>query len=121
MGSPHAVVFFDGATDSLPLHEIGPLFERHKIFPDRINTEFVEHIGQNRLKMRVWERGSGETMACGTGACAAAVAAVLNGLCDKGTDIAVQCLGGELVINYTDKTVFMTGGCITVFEGVVEV
>jgi carbamoyl-phosphate synthase large subunit len=119
MGNPHAVVFCDHA-DSLDLARIGPLFENHALFPARVNTEFVEIIARNHLKMRVWERGSGETMACGTGACASAVAAVLNGHCDKGQEIKVQLPGGELVIQYTDETVFMTGGCVTVFEGTLE-
>jgi len=118
MGNPHAVVFQKGV-DNLNLSEIGPLFENAPIFPDRVNTEFVEVIGKNRLKMRVWERGSGETLACGTGACAAAVAAVLNGYCDMDTDIKVRLAGGELVIRYTGETVFMTGDCVKVFEGVV--
>jgi carbamoyl-phosphate synthase large subunit len=120
MGNPHAVVFCN-EIDSLNLQRIGPLFEHHVVFPDRVNTEFVEVMGRNHLKMRVWERGSGETMACGTGACASAVAAVLNGLCDKDTDIKVQLLGGNLIIRYTDQAVFMSGDCVTVFEGVVEV
>ena len=120
MGNPHAVVF-EGNVDSLPLREIGPLFENHALFPDRINTEFAEILGENHLKMRVWERGSGETLACGTGACAAAVAAVLNGYCDKDADIRVQLLGGELVIRYDGDNVFMTGECTKVFDGVVEV
>ncbi len=119
MGNPHAVVFCDDV-DSLDLMQIGPMFENNPLFPDRINTEFVQVVGKNALKMRVWERGSGETLACGTGACASAVAAVLNGCCDKGQDITVKLLGGELVINYTDETVFMTGGCHKVFDGTVE-
>lgn len=120
MGNPHSVIFRDDV-DDLDLHKIGPLFENHSLFPDRVNTEFVEVVGRNHLKMRVWERGSGETQACGTGACASAVAAVLNGYCDKGTDIKVQLRGGELVINYTDETVYMTGECKKVFDGMVEI
>ncbi|MCL1920564.1 MAG: diaminopimelate epimerase [Kiritimatiellaeota bacterium] len=119
MGNPHAVVFCKDV-DAFDVHRLGPLFERDPLFPDRVNTEFVEVAGRNRLKMRVWERGSGETQACGTGACAAAVAAVLNGHCDKGADITVQLPGGELTIRYTDAAVYMTGGCIIVFEGTVE-
>ena len=119
MGNPHAVVFCDGI-DDLDLQRIGPLFEHDSLFPDRINTEFVRVLDRNLLQMRVWERGSGETQACGTGACAAAVAAVLNGYCDKGVDIKVQLPGGELVIHYTDETVHMTGDCVRVFEGTVE-
>ncbi len=120
MGNPHAVVFCD-EIDNLNIAETGPLFEYNELFPERVNTEFVKVIDRNTIKMRVWERGSGETLACGTGACAAAVAAVLNGHCDKGRDIRVLLLGGELVINYTDETVFMTGDCHKVFEGVVEI
>jgi diaminopimelate epimerase len=120
MGNPHAVVFCEDV-EHFPVSEIGPLFEKNALFPDRVNTEFIEVMDKNHLKMRVWERGSGETLACGTGACASAVAAVLNGHCDKGTDIKVQLLGGELVINYTDEAVFMTGECKKVFDGVVEI
>jgi len=103
------------------LHRIGPLFERDTLFPNRVNAEFVKVVSRNHLKMRVWERGSGETRACGTGACASAVAAVLNGHCDKGADIRVQLLGGEVVVNYTDDAVYLTGDCIKVFDGTVEV
>ena len=120
MGNPHAVVFCENV-DNFNVHEIGPKFEKDALFPDRVNTEFIEVMGRNHLKMRVWERGSGETLACGTGACASAVAAVLNGFCDKGADIKVQLLGGELVINYTDEAVLMTGDCKKVFDGVVEI
>jgi len=120
MGNPHAVVFCDDV-DSLNLNEIGPDFEHNEVFPERVNTEFVKVIDKNTLKMRVWERGSGETLACGTGACAAAVAAVLNGYCNKGEDIRVILLGGELTVNYTDNAVFMTGGCAKVFEGTIEI
>lgn len=120
MGNPHAVVFQEGI-DGLNLRELGPPFEHHALFPDRINTEFAEVLGRNVLKMRVWERGSGETMACGTGACAAVVAAVLNGHCDKDADIKVKLLGGELLVRYTDEGVYMTGDCIKVFDGTVDI
>ncbi|MCL2216591.1 MAG: diaminopimelate epimerase [Defluviitaleaceae bacterium] len=120
MGNPHAVVFCQNI-DDLNLLEIGPLFEKHALFPDGVNTEFVELMGDNLLKMRVWERGSGETLACGTGACAAAVAAVKNGHCNKNTDIIVKLSGGELTINYNGDKVFMTGGCKKVFDGTVEI
>lgn len=120
MGNPHAVIFARDI-DKFALSEIGPLFENDALFPDKVNTEFVEVLQRNHLKMRVWERGSGETQACGTGACAAAVAAVLNGYCDKNTDIKVQLPGGELIINYTDETVFMTGECKKVFDGTVTI
>ena len=120
MGNPHAVNFVESVAN-LDLQKIGPTFENNPIFPEKVNTEFVELAGKNILKMRVWERGSGETEACGTGACAVAVAAVLNGHCDKDTDITVQLPGGELIVKYTDDAVFMTGNCEKVFEGVVEV
>jgi carbamoyl-phosphate synthase large subunit len=120
MGNPHAVVFVE-EPDALELPRIGPLFENNEIFPDRVNTEFVKVVDKNTLKMRVWERGSGETLACGTGMCASAVAAVLNGHCEKGEDIKVLSPGGELTINYTDERVYMTGNCVKVFDGVIEV
>lgn len=119
MGNPHCVVFKDA--DNLDLEKIGKKFENHPAFPERINTEFVKLTGKNRLKTRVWERGSGETLACGTGACACAVAACLNGLCDKGKEITVSLLGGELKILYTDKTVYMTGPASLAFIGDVEI
>ena len=119
MGNPHCVIFED--PDSVGLEHYGPIFERLSLFPERINTEFVKVIGKNKLKMRVWERGSGETLACGTGACASAVAAVLGGLCDKNTEIAVALLGGELRITYTDETVYMEGPATLVFTGEVEI
>jgi carbamoyl-phosphate synthase large subunit len=120
MGNPHAVVFCD-EIDGLDLEKIGPEFEFNPLFPDRVNTEFVKIIDGSTLKMRVWERGSGETFACGTGMCATAVAAVLNGHCQKGRDIKVVSRGGELVINYTDERVMLTGNCVKVFDGVIEV
>jgi carbamoyl-phosphate synthase large subunit len=120
MGNPHAVVFCDHV-EKFPVSKIGPLFENDPLFPDRINAEFVEVMGRNHLKMRVWERGIGETLACGTGACASAVAAVLNGYCDKGAEIKVQLPGGDLIINYTDGAVLMTGDCKKVYDGTVEI
>jgi len=120
MGNPHGVVFCK-SPDAVPLETVGPLFEHHELFPERINTEFIQVIDRQTLKMRVWERGSGETWACGTGACAAAVAAVENGFCDKNTDITVKLRGGELVIRYTDDTVYLTGSAETVYEGVIEI
>ncbi len=119
MGNPHCVVFED--PDKVGLEHYGPLFERHKLFPERINTEFVRVIDQKRLKMRVWERGSGETLACGTGACASVVAAVLNGYCKKNTEVSVFLQGGELRITYTDDTVYMVGAAKLVFTGEIEV
>ena len=120
MGNPHGVVFCK-SPDAVPLETVGPLFEHHELFPERINTEFIQVIDRQTLKMRVWERGSGETWACGTGACAAAVAAVENGFCDKNTDITVKLRGGELVIRYTDDTVYLAGSAETVYEGVIEI
>ena len=120
MGNPHCVTFVDDV-DSLDLEKIGPAFENHPAFPDRVNTEFVRVIDEHTLQMRVWERGSGETWACGTGACATVVAACLNGYCKKGEDITVHLRGGDLVIRYTDKTVMMTGPAATVFEGEIEI
>ena len=120
MGNPHAVVFTD-LVDVLDIEKVGPKFEYDPLFPERVNTEFVKIIDDHTIKMRVWERGSGETMACGTGACAAAVAAVLNGYCPKNEDIRVILKGGDLVIRYTDSTVFMTGNCAKVFEGRMEI
>jgi carbamoyl-phosphate synthase large subunit len=120
MGNPHAVVFCNDVA-GLNLCEIGPLFEHHKLFPERVNTEFVKVLDKNTLEMRVWERGSGETLACGTGACATVVAATLNGFCKRGEDVRVKLIGGELVIRYTDETVFMTGPCESVFEGTITV
>jgi carbamoyl-phosphate synthase large subunit len=120
MGNPHCVIFTEDA-EALNLSEIGPRFEFDPVFPERVNTEFIKVIDRNTLLMRVWERGNGETLSCGTGACAAAVAAVLNGYCDKGTDIRVIQPGGDLIINYTDEQVMMTGDCTFVFKGVMEV
>ncbi len=120
MGNPHVVVFCDDVK-KIELEKVGPIFENHEMFPDKVNTEFVSVIARNHLDMRVWERGNGETLACGTGACAAAVAAVLNGYCDMDKDIRVELLGGELIINYTKNAVFMTGDCQKVFEGVISI
>jgi len=120
MGNPHAVIFVD-SVEKFDVAGIGRKIETDTIFPERVNTEFIEILCRNHLKMRVWERGSGETQACGTGACAAAVAAVLNGYCDKNADIVVQLPGGDLTIKYTDSTVYMTGTAVKVFDGMVEV
>ena len=119
MGNPHAIIYVDDV-DSLDLEKIGPSFENHVCFPDRVNTEFVQVIDRHTVKMRVWERGSGETLACGTGACAAVVAAVANGLCEKGRDITVRVQGGDLVVHYTDEAVTLTGDAKLVYTGVVE-
>lgn len=117
MGNPHCVVFTDTDVSELPLEEIGPKFEFDPLFPERVNTEFINVVDKNTLKMRVWERGSGETLACGTGACASVVAACLNGFCEKDTDITVRLVGGELVIRYTDEAVTMTGPATVAFTG----
>lgn len=120
MGNPHAVTFCEDI-DGLNLAKIGPHFEHHEMFPEQVNTEFIRVIDDNNLQMRVWERGSGETFACGTGACAAAVAAVVNGYCKRDTEIAVHLVGGDLFITYTsDGTVFMRGGATKVFDGIYE-
>ena len=120
MGNPHCVVF-GGDPDEIELEKIGPKFENDPIFPERVNTEFAQIIDERTIKMRVWERGSGETLACGTGACATAVAAVLCGYCKKGEDITLKLRGGELIINYTDERVLMTGPAAVSFTGEVEV
>lgn len=117
MGNPHCVVFGEDPA-GIELEKIGPHFENHPLFPERINTEFVKVIDSHTLKMRVWERGSGETYACGTGACATAVAAVENGFCKKGEDITVRLIGGDLVINYTDEAVMMSGPASFVYDGI---
>lgn len=116
MGNPHAVVFVED-TDSLALDVIGPEFEHHKVFPDRINTEFVQVLNRNEVNMRVWERGSGETLACGTGTCATVVACVLNGLTED--EITVHLLGGDLLLRYDRErnTVWMTGPAAVVCDG----
>ena len=118
MGNPHCVIFTDGVS-GMDIETPGRIIENHSLFPDRINVEFAELLSENRVKMRVWERGSGETLACGTGACATAVAMVLNGYARKGEDIAVELKGGTLIINY-GETVFMTGPAREVFSGRAE-
>ncbi len=119
MGNPHCVVFCP-RVDNIEIEKIGPRFEKASIFAHRVNTEFVRVVNETTLKMRVWERGNGETLACGTGACAAVVAAVENGYCKKNTDITVKVKGGDLIVNYTDDGVLLTGTTKLVFEGTVE-
>lgn len=116
LGNPHAVVFTTDIKD-LDLRFWGPKLENHVLFPQKTNTEFIEIIDRNTIKMRVWERGAGETQACGTGACAAVAAGVLNKLTDR--KVKVQLLGGELEIewNEADNRIYMTGEAVTVFEG----
>ncbi len=122
MGNPHCVVFVDDADslDRLEIEKTGPLFEHHAYFPNRINTEFVTVLDRHTVKMRVWERGAGETLACGTGACAVTAACVLNGRTDR--DVTVQLLGGELFIEWEKESgiVYMTGSAQTVFDGEIE-
>lgn len=121
MGNPHCIVFVDDVYD-LDLPKIGPAYENNKMFPDKINTEFIHVISETELDMRVWERGSGETLACGTGACAAAVAAILNGYCVRNTDIKVNLIGGTLYINWTDNGyVLMTGPAQFVCTGEINI
>ncbi len=121
MGNPHCVVFTEGI-DGIDLEKTGPLFENHPLFPDRINTEFVEVLDDHTLKMRVWERGSGETISCGTGTCAATVAAVLNGHCPRGEEIEVRIRGGALYDTYLENgEVLMKGPATEVFQGEIEI
>ncbi|MCQ2206837.1 MAG: diaminopimelate epimerase [Paludibacteraceae bacterium] len=121
MGNPHAVIFMEQSVEDFPLEKIGPHFENHEFFPRRTNTEFVNIIDRQTLRMRVWERGAGETMACGTGACGTAVAAILNGITDR--KVTIKLNGGDLLIEWDEKTnhVFMTGGATTVFTGSIDV
>ena len=120
MGNPHCVVFTDDI-DKLNLEKIGPSYENNEAFPERTNTEFVEIIDKQTLRMRVWERGSGETWACGTGACAVCVAAVENGFCERDSIVKVQLRGGDLMIKYaTDGTVYMTGPAEFVYDGEIK-
>ena len=117
MGNPHAVVYVDCDVKELPLEEIGPGFEHHERFPKRVNTEFVRVLDRKTVEMRVWERGSGETLACGTGACAVAVSSALNGLTED--EVTVKLLGGNLRIQWDRErdTVYMTGPAAVVFDG----
>ena len=120
MGNPHAVVFLP-EIDSLDLEKMGPSFEHHPLFPNRVNTEFIRVIDDHTLQMRVWERGSGETFACGTGACAAAVASVLNGYCKQEQEILIHLRGGDLrIIYHNDESVTMIGPATFIFEGKME-
>ncbi|MBQ2847938.1 MAG: carbamoyl-phosphate synthase large subunit [Clostridia bacterium] len=119
MGNPHCVIFVP-RVDTIEIEKVGPKFEKADIFAHRVNTEFVRVVNETTLKMRVWERGNGETLACGTGACAAVVAAVENGFCKKNTDITVKVRGGDLIVNYSDEGVYLTGSTKLVFEGSLE-
>ena len=116
MGNPHCLVFVED-TASFPLETVGPLFENHERFPKRVNTEFIQLLDRKTVNMRVWERGSGETLACGTGACASAVACILNGLTED--EITLHLLGGDLIVRWDqqDNLVYMTGPAQVVFDG----
>ena len=120
MGNPHAVTYVD-SVDKVDIEKEGPPMENHELFPNRINTEFVEVLGDGTLRMRVWERGSGETLACGTGACAVLVASVQNGRSQRKN--TVRLLGGDLEIEWNEKDnhVYMTGPAVTVFEGEINI
>lgn len=118
-GNPHCVVFVDNV-DKIDIETVGRAFENAEIFPERVNTEFVRVVNSNTIKMRVWERGNGETLACGTGAAAAVVAAVENGYCKKGENITVKLRGGDLIVNYTDEKVTLTGNTNLVYKGEIE-
>ena len=120
MGNPHAVVWIDD-TASLEIEKVGPDFEKHEMFPERVNTEFVQILDRKTVNMRVWERGSGETLACGTGACATAVACILNNKTED--EVLVHLLGGDLLIQYDreNNKVFMTGPAEVVFDGEIEI
>lgn len=120
MGNPHLVTFMKDI-QHLSLTEIGPSFEHHPAFPERINTEFVEVHSPHEISMRVWERGSGETLACGTGACAAVAAAVVNGYCSSDRWITVHLLGGDLEIFYSKDQVYMKGPAVEVFTGQLKI
>lgn len=120
MGNPHAVVLVED-TQKFPIEQVGPFFEKNSVFPEGVNTEFVQVISPSEIHMRVWERGSAETMACGTGACASVVACFLMGV--TGREVTVHLLGGDLKIRYDEESnhVFMTGPATTVFEGEIDV
>lgn len=120
MGNPHCITFIEEDVRDFPLEAVGPVFEKHELFPERVNTEFINVIDKDHLRMRVWERGSGETLACGTGACAVAVASYLNGFTGRSVDI--ELLGGHLEVVYDEKTnhVFMTGPATEAFSGEID-
>ncbi len=120
LGNPHCVIFCD-KVDDVPVETLGPAIEHSPYFPSRTNVEFIRVVNETTVKMRVWERGNGETWACGTGAAAAAVACVLNGFCPKDGDITVKVKGGDLIVRYaSDGTVTLTGNVEKIFEGRVE-
>lgn len=120
MGNPHCAMFCDEVY-SADVKGIGAKLSTHSMFPEGVNVEFVSIVDSNNITMRVWERGSGETLACGSGACASVVAAVRNGFCNKNEDVTVHLRGGKLVVNYSDDGVMMTGNAVKVFEGEIEI
>ena len=120
MGNPHCIIFCDEVY-SAKVKEIGSKLSSHKMFPEGVNVEFVSVVDKNNITMRVWERGSGETLACGSGSCASVVAAVENGFCNKNEDVTVHLRGGKLVVNYTDEKVYLIGSAVKAFEGTIEV
>ena len=119
VGNPHCVLFTD-RVDNAPVEQVGKVFENSQLFPEGVNTEFIRVVNKSTIKMRVWERGNGETASCGTGACAAVVAATENGLCEKGTDVTVKLRGGDVTVNYTDERVVLTGDAVLVYDGFTE-
>ena len=121
MGNPHNIIFMDENVLDLDLEKMGPKFENDPIFPERVNTEFINVIGPNELRMRVWERGSGETLACGTGSCAVGVAAILNKKVDPNKPILIHLIGGDLTIEVKEDGVFMTGPAAVAFTGEVDI
>ena len=121
MGNPHVVMFVDDV-NNIDLEQVGPMIENDKLFPQRVNVSFAQVLDRNSIKMRVWERGIGETAACGTGACAVAVSAVETGLCSRGADIDLHLPGGTLVVRYEkDGQVWLTGDAVTDFEGTIQI
>ena len=122
IGNPHCVLFYGDGPGGADVPRAGPLLEHAKeLFPERANIEFVQVVDPHTLSVRVWERGSGETMACGTGACASVAAAVENGLCPKGEEVRVQLPGGDMYVRVTDETVYLTGDAVAVFDGTLEI
>ncbi|NCB48050.1 MAG: diaminopimelate epimerase [Clostridia bacterium] len=121
MGNPHCVVFVEEDVDKLELEKIGAKFENHPVFPERINTEFVNDLGRNRFKVRVWERGSGETLSCGTGACAVAAVAIKKAMADSKKEVLLFLKGGKLRVRETKKGMFLKGDSKKVFEGEIDV
>ena len=119
VGNPHCVVF-ENEIDALDLATLGPKFEHCEIFPERINAEFVKVIDKTTLRLRVWERGTGETLSCGTGACAAVAAAVKNGFCEENKNITVKLPGGDLLVKYAENGIVLTGDAEIVYDGEFE-